>query len=81
MRKKQAFGIACIMLLLLSATAVWAQTATMRCDPASGTYAAGDTWDMQILIDTDGNAVLSWRAYLQFDDTKVSVEAVTIAPA
>ena len=62
-----------LMMVLIISPVVWAQ-GSLTLSPASGTYTVGGNWDMQILLDTGGEDVLTVQAYIDIGDpSKASV--------
>ena len=74
MRSKDVVRMLGILLAaLMLVTAAGAQTGTLKIEPATGSYAVGDEWDIQVKVDTGGETVMTVQTYIDYDPTMVEV--------
>ena len=70
MKAKIIYSLAIISLIVVSFVIpknIQAQTATLSLVPASGSYNIGDTFNVEIRLNTDGATVIGTNTYINFD--------------
>ena len=55
-----------------------ASAAILSLDPISGTYTAGDTIDVEVVLDTENEDVIGAEVIIQFDSAKLEVETAEL---
>lgn len=73
MNIQRIFIYSAIFLGVFAVAPAFAQAATLSLSPASGTHAAGATFEVKIQLDTTGTATSGTDAYLTFDPTVLQV--------
>lgn len=79
--KKISLIIPLISLLLFSGASNAQESASFTLSPPSGTYETGDTMQMNIYVDTEGQNIDTARASMTYSAEMLEVESFTYGPA
>jgi len=72
MKKKNLIWMIGILALTLCPVA-WSFTGELSVIPASGTHAPADEWNVDVVLNTGGETVLTVQTYIDFDPTQLEV--------
>ena len=61
------------ILALTLCPVAWSFTGALSLEPASGTHAPNDEWDVTVKLNTGGETVLTVQTYIDFDPAKLQI--------
>lgn len=76
MRTKFFFAFL-LLVSFLSASPAWAAESTLSLSPTTGSYSVGDTFDLQVILNTGSDQTTAVDVILNYDPTLVQVQTIT----